>query len=214
MTPLLLVCSLCLPVPVAQVELGLAQAPAAGSSSAPARLAWGRASGDAADPAEALTPPTWQTPALVASMGAFAVGGNALAASRGFNVGRLVLDQSALVVGSLVGIAGVLWGSFALGPKEGGLLLPLSERKIVAVLLLGGVVGGIGGLAAAEAAAGRLDHPWALLGGAAGFLVTSGVIVALVDGIFGLPVWANALMVPLGLAGGTVGGYSLAIPRR
>jgi hypothetical protein len=204
MTPLLLVCSLCLPVPAATAQLGLGQ-----THEAATRVAWREAA-----PAEPLSPPTWQTPALVASMGAFAVGGNALAASRGFNIGRLALDESAMVVGSLVGIAGVLWGSFAFGPKEGGLLLPLSERKIVTVLLLGGVVGGIGALAAVEAAAGRLDHPWALLGGAGGFLVTSGVIVALVDGLFGLPVWANALMVPLGLAGGTVGGYALAIPRR
>jgi hypothetical protein len=146
-------------------------------------------------------------------MAAFAVGGNALAATRGFDVGRLAIDESAMVVGSLAGIAGVLWASFALGPEGGGLLLPLSERKLITVLLLGGVVGGLGAWTAAEAIGGHLDHPWALLGGAGGFLVTSAVIVALVDGLFGLPVWANALLLPLGLAGGTAGGYALALPR-
>lgn len=165
-------------------------------------------------PEEAPSAPApWESPVLVGAMGGFAVGGNALAATRGFNLGRLVLDETSMVVGSLIGIAGVIAGSFVLGPEGGGLLLPLSERKLIAVFLLGGVVGAVGGLAAAEAIGGHLDHPWALLGGAGGFVVTSGVIIALADGIFGLPVWANALMLPLGLAGGTVGGYSLAVPR-
>jgi hypothetical protein len=196
MAPLLLVCSLCLPVPA---SLQLAQAPL-----------FERAKPAGAE--EVAPPAPWQSPALVAAMSATAIGGDAIAATRGFTAGRIAADQGAMIVGSLVGIGAVAWGSFVFGPKEGGLLLPLSERKLIAALLIGGVAGSVGGLAAAEAIGGHLNGV-ALLGGAGGFLVSSGFVIALIDGIFGLPVWANAIVLPLGLTGGAMGGYALAHPR-
>jgi hypothetical protein len=204
MTPLLLVCSLCLPLHSATADVSLGQ-----------RLQLSDlARGHRERSDEVGPPPSWETPAVVAAMGASAIGGNALAATRGFDVGRLVIDETSMVAGSLVGIGLTVWGSFLFGPEGGGLLLPLSERKLFTVLLVGGVVGSVGALAAAEAIAGRLDHPLGLLGAAGGFVVSSGLLIALVDGIFGLPVWANAILLPLGLVGGGIGGYSLAIPRQ
>ena len=194
MAPLLLVCSLCLPTPS---TLSLALSPTAEH---------------AADSQEVQPPAPWQAPVLVGAMSGFAIGGDALAATRGFTAGRIAADQASMIVGSLVGLGLVGWGSFVFGPKEGGLLLPLSERKLIAAFLLGGLVGSIGGLAAAEAIGGHLDG-LALLGGAGGFLISSTVVVALIDGIFGLPVWANAILLPLGLTGGGLGGYALAHPR-
>jgi hypothetical protein len=193
MAPLVLVCSLCLPL-------------SAGSLS-PGALRF-----DKAHPEEVGPPAPWQAPVLVGVMAGSAVGGDALAATRGFGAGRIAADQGAFILGAGIGIAAVTWLSFALEPRGGGLLLPLSERKLIATLLIGGLVGGVGGLAAAEAIGGHLNG-WALFGGAAGFVISSSFVIALIDGIFGLPVWANLVALPLGLSGGAVGGYALAAPR-
>ena len=195
MAPLVLVCSLCLPLSAATLPGNL--------------LTFDK---PAVAPGEVGPPPPWQAPVLVGTMAGTAIGGDALAATRGFSAGRIAVDQAAFAVGAGIGIAATVWASFLLQPKGGGLLLPLSERKLVATLLIGGLVGGVGGLAAAEAIGGHL-HGWALFGGAGGFIISSSLVIALIDGVFGLPVWANLLALPLGLSGGAVGGYALASPR-
>ena len=194
MAPLVLVCSLCLPWSASTLPAGALRF-------------------EKAHAQEEVGPPApWQAPVLVGTMAGTAIGGDALAATRGFGAGRITGDQAGFILGAGIGIAAVTWLSFAIEPKGGGLLLPLSERKLVATLLIGGLVGGVGGLAAAEAIGGHLDG-WGLFGGAAGFVISSSLVIALIDGIFGLPVWANLVALPLGLSGGAVGGYALAAPR-
>lgn len=156
----------------------------------------------------------WEAPVLATALSLVSVGGEAMPVVRHFDVGRLLLDDGLTLLGSAVGVAALLYASFALGPKGGGLLLPLTEWKLFGVLLIGGLVGAVGGLTGAEAIGDHLHHPWALLAGAGGFVVTSGLIIALIDGVFHLPFWADVILIPLALTAATLGSYALAVPRQ